>query len=74
MTEKYLNCPQALLGDLIDRGPQSSQMLELARAMQLQNRGRVVVLCGNHEDMLIASADDNADAQRLWLANGGMRP
>ena len=60
-----------LLGDLIDRGPQSSQMLEFARAMQLQNRGRVVVLCGNHEDMLIASADGNADAQRLWLANGG---
>lgn len=60
-----------LLGDLIDRGPQSSQMLEFARAMQRQNRGRVVVLCGNHEDMLLASADGNADAQRLWLANGG---
>ena len=69
-------CPSriVLLGDLIDRGPQSSQVLEFARAMQLQNRGRVVVLCGNHEDMLLASADGNADAQRLWLAKGGMRP
>ena len=60
-----------LLGDLIDRGPQSRETLELAKRMELENRGRVLVLCGNHEDMLLASAEGNADAQRLWLANGG---
>jgi serine/threonine protein phosphatase 1 len=39
--------------------------------MQLQNFDRVVVLCGNHEEMLLASADGNASAQRLWLETGG---
>ncbi|MXO60040.1 serine/threonine protein phosphatase [Altererythrobacter salegens] len=60
-----------LLGDLVDRGPQSREMLELAKRMELQNRGRLVVLCGNHEDLLLASANGNADAQQIWLANGG---
>jgi serine/threonine protein phosphatase 1 len=60
-----------LLGDLIDRGPQSRQVLELAKLMQRNNQGRVVVLCGNHEDLLLASADGHADAQRLWMECGG---
>jgi serine/threonine protein phosphatase 1 len=60
-----------LLGDLIDRGPHSRQVLELVRLMQMHNRGRVVVLCGNHEEMLLASADGHAEAQRLWLECGG---
>jgi serine/threonine protein phosphatase 1 len=60
-----------LLGDLIDRGTHSRAVLELIKRMQLQNGDRFVVLCGNHEDMLLASADGNANAQRLWLANGG---
>ena len=66
-------CPTRiiLLGDLIDRGPHSMQMLELARRMQRQNSDRLVVLGGNHEDMLLASAEGNAEAQRLWLRNGG---
>jgi serine/threonine protein phosphatase 1 len=60
-----------LLGDLIDRGPHSRQVLELARLIERNNRGRIVVLCGNHEDLLLASADGHADAQRLWLECGG---
>ena len=60
-----------LLGDLIDRGPQSRELLEMARRMQLLNSDRFVVLCGNHEEMLLASADGNSAAQRLWLENGG---
>jgi serine/threonine protein phosphatase 1 len=60
-----------LLGDLIDRGPYSRDLLELIRRMQVQNADRFVVLCGNHEEMLLASADGNASAQRLWLDNGG---
>lgn len=60
-----------LLGDLIDRGPHSRQVLELTRLMERNNRGRVVVLCGNHEELLLASADGHADAQRLWMECGG---
>lgn len=60
-----------LLGDLIDRGPNSRQVLEVARRMQTQNGGRVLVLCGNHEDMMLASANGHPSAQKLWIGNGG---
>ena len=55
----------------IDRGPHSRDLLGLIKRTQLQNGDRFVVLCGNHEEMLLASADGNASAQRLWLENGG---
>lgn len=60
-----------VLGDLIDRGPHSRNVLELVMRMQLQNDDHFVVLRGNHEEMLLASAEGDASAQRLWLANGG---
>jgi len=59
------------LGDLIDRGPCSRQVLELVRRMNLHSPERLVVLCGNHEDMMLASANGHPAAQKLWLANGG---
>jgi len=58
------------LGDLIDRGPCSSQLLELARR-SVENSDRVTVLLGNHEDLLLESAYGNAAAQRAWMQNGG---
>ena len=58
------------LGDLIDRGPQSRQLVELIRRSQSNGEG-VVLLCGNHEELLLASAAGNAMAQKVWLANGG---
>ncbi len=60
-----------LLGDLIDRGSHSHELLVLAKRLHLRNSGRIVVLRGNHEEMLLASADGNASAQRLWVENGG---
>jgi serine/threonine protein phosphatase 1 len=58
------------LGDIIDRGPQSRQLVELIRRSQANGEG-VVLLCGNHEELLLASAAGNAMAQNVWLANGG---
>lgn len=58
------------LGDVIDRGPQSRQLVELIRRSQ-SNGECVVLLCGNHEELLLASAAGNAMAQNVWLANGG---
>ena len=40
------------LGDLIDRGPSSAQVLERARTYRLPG-ARVVFLCGNHEEVLL---------------------
>ena len=65
-----------LLGDLIDRGPQSLPALRLAadRTNTPSIAGRSVLL-GNHEMlMLMALATDRPDAPDiadLWLGNGG---
>lgn len=59
-----------ILGDMIDRGPCSREMLELVQRHQ-QLSGAIVALRGNHEDMLLKSVEGNALMQRVWLANGG---
>jgi serine/threonine protein phosphatase 1 len=57
-----------LLGDLIDRGPDSAAVLALAQAWQRQRRVRI--LCGNHEEMLLESLAD-LDTLRAFLRFGG---
>ncbi|MXO59481.1 serine/threonine protein phosphatase [Altererythrobacter salegens] len=66
------DCPTRLilLGDLIDRGPDSRLLLELAQRAQYEC-DRVTVLLGNHEDLLLESTFGNAAAQRAWLQHGG---
>jgi serine/threonine protein phosphatase 1 len=57
-----------LLGDLIDRGPDSARVLSLARDWQRQ---RVVrILCGNHEEMLLESLF-SLETLRAFLRYGG---
>jgi serine/threonine protein phosphatase 1 len=58
------------LGDLIDRGPCSRELLEVVRRAH-QEIDRITVLLGNHEDLLLESAYGSASAQRAWLENGG---
>ena len=58
-----------LLGDLVDRGPDSRGVLDFL--MGLQGRGfTVAAVRGNHEEMLLDSCRDR-DSFRLWLLNGG---
>ena len=59
-----------LLGDLIDRGPKSRQVLQLLQQFHTKDSG-LVVLLGNHEELLLESARGNETAQRAWLRNGG---
>ena len=40
-----------LLGDLVDRGPESSKVIELARIWQ--DHRSVRILAGNHEEMFL---------------------
>jgi serine/threonine protein phosphatase 1 len=56
------------LGDLIDRGPDSSGVISTVRALQVQRNVRV--LCGNHEDMFLRSIGDN-ETMRQFLRYGG---
>lgn len=58
-----------LLGDIIDRGPDSAKCVRAIR--RLVEAGSAKLLLGNHEDMLLASAYGNAAAQKAWLLNGG---
>lgn len=58
-----------LLGDIIDRGPDSAQCLKLA--YDLVSRSRVRLLRGNHEDLLLKSIAGHPTAQQIWLGNGG---
>jgi serine/threonine protein phosphatase 1 len=57
-----------LLGDLVDRGPDSSGVVRLAR--EWQERRTVRILAGNHEEMFLNSFDD-ADTPRHFLRFGG---
>jgi serine/threonine protein phosphatase 1 len=57
-----------LLGDYIDRGPESWGVIE--HILQLQKLCRVVTLLGNHEEMLLAALSDTSSL-RLWLGFGG---
>jgi serine/threonine protein phosphatase 1 len=59
-----------LLGDLIDRGPDSRGVVELARA-GVSDGLRLVCLGGNHEELLVAGLTENASALQTWLNVGG---
>lgn len=57
-----------LLGDLIDRGPDSAEVLRLAR--RWQNRRKVRILMGNHEEMFLDALDSD-EVLRHFLRFGG---
>jgi serine/threonine protein phosphatase 1 len=57
------------VGDYIDRGQHSREVVELLIELQKAKPGRICCLRGNHEDMLISVLQDGDKA--LWLYNGG---
>lgn len=57
-----------VLGDFVNRGPASRQVLE--RLVELTTQTRVVAILGNHEEEMLAARDDHLAFQR-WLAMGG---
>ncbi len=52
------------LGDYVDRGPQSAQVIQLLRGLKDDRRMKHVFLKGNHEDMMVNVED-------FWIPNGG---
>ena len=58
------------LGDLIDRGPASREVLEMLR---LAHWGEItpVFLLGNHEEAMLAAYDGDLGALRNWVGFGG---
>lgn len=57
-----------LLGDLVDRGPDSAGVVAFARAWR--QRRAVRLLAGNHEEMFLQSFDD-IEMLRHFLRHGG---
>jgi hypothetical protein len=59
------------VGDLVDRGPKSKEVLDLVMAMVANNKD--VALRGNHEDMMIdyCWVEDKIYDPGIWLMNGG---
>lgn len=57
-----------VLGDVVDRGPGSRQVIE--RLIKLQGECRLVFILGNHEEMMLEGLDDEKVAKG-WLQYGG---
>jgi serine/threonine protein phosphatase 1 len=58
------------VGDLIDRGPHSSKVLDLIIERRRQPSGRVLLIRGNHEQALLDFIDGTDAA--TFLKNGGL--
>lgn len=58
------------LGDLVDRGPHSAQVIERLRNYR-PGRARTVFLLGNHEEVLLRILDGDATPVPSWLRFGG---
>lgn len=59
-----------MLGDLVDRGPDSRGVLEMVAGLQGGDM-ELVCLTGNHEAMMLDFINDRPEAYD-WLGNGGM--
>lgn len=58
------------LGDYIDRGPESAQLVKELRELQ-EGRPNVICLSGNHEYMMLWGLTQGDEQLRGWMANGG---
>lgn len=55
------------LGDYVDRGPDSRGVIE--RLIQLREEGKLIAIRGNHDLMMVGSAQSRSTGQ--WLIHGG---
>jgi serine/threonine protein phosphatase 1 len=62
-----------LIGDYIDRGPDTLEVIDLLMQRQLNEGSQFVCLRGNHEQMLVAAAAEGRSDRDLmtWWGNGG---
>lgn len=59
-----------ILGDIIDRGPDSAELVDLMRTF-VDTTLNITILKGNHEAIAVAALRGEAVAMRQWLAYGG---
>lgn len=56
-----------LLGDYIDRGPDSKKILDFV----IKSPSHVKCLMGNHEEMMVMAYKDPENNEDWWIGNGG---
>lgn len=64
------NTKLILLGDIIDRGTKSREVVELL--YQLHDAESVICLKGNHEQTMVDVLRGDLDAMRFWMSFGGV--
>lgn len=74
VAERGYTAPQLVfLGDYVDRGENSAQVLTHLRDLSLAVPDAVTCLMGNHEKMMLDFLDDPAGRGARWLVNGGLQ-
>lgn len=58
-----------VLGDMIDRGPDSRAVIRTLR--ELGRKSEITVLLGNHEEMMLRAIDGEPGVMKAWLRFGG---
>jgi serine/threonine protein phosphatase 1 len=67
---KPKNLRLIILGDFIDRGPESANIIHLLQNATIET-DMLTVLLGNHEDLMLNSLAGDGEAQTAWLRYGG---
>lgn len=67
------DCRTVFVGDYIDRGDYSAQVLRHLHHLSETSKGRVICLLGNHEEMLLRFLEDPEQVSGLWFRNGGLQ-
>lgn len=60
-----------LLGDIVDRGGDSARTMQFLASAQRHTQ-RLIVLRGNHEEMLLRVIDGDEEVEQPWLDYGGL--
>jgi len=66
LVRKMPDEPILLVGDLVDRGPDSKKVVQW-----VMDNEQISALYGNHEAMMVGAIEGKGPALRDWLYNGG---
>lgn len=71
--KNFSGWPVVFLGDYIDRGEDSCEVLNLLMSVSPEGSPSVTCLMGNHERMLLDFLDRPSQYARRWVHNGGLQ-
>ncbi len=62
------------VGDYIDRGPKSKEVINYLIDLKHNNKDKIILLEGNHEDMVLQVLENGLMTRYIawWMSNGGI--